>query len=262
MNKNFHILLIPACAAVCHAETDDPVSGDLDSFNTLRDPTFLSSSAGLGTEYFDRDDGAFRSRFVVSGDYAYGSGEQRDWVISAELPFLLDDPGDDAGAREGGIGDFKLGAGHIIDGVGRFRWGLGTAVTFDTASDDRLGDGAIVLSPQWGAGYRFRPDFELTAKMQYNPSIWEDEGRSEVNSLELKLALLKTWPGFWYSLAGYGSLWNFERDEIHSNAFKAELGKAFGTRQEWVAFFSAEVPVENRGANDFALKCGISYVFK
>lgn len=64
------------------------------------------------------------------------------------------------------------------------------------------------------------------------------------------------------SLVGYGSLWDFERDDIHSNAIKAEVGKAFGTRREWVAFVSGEVPVENRGSNQFAVKLGISYIFK
>jgi hypothetical protein len=138
---------------------------------------------------------------------------------------------------------------------------LGAAVTFDTASDDRFGDGALKLSPQFGAGYRFRPDFELTTKLQYNASLWEDKGRSDVNSLELRLALLKTWPGYWYTLAGYGGLWNFERDDMYSSSFKAELGKAFGSRQEWVAYLSAEVPGANRGVNDFAVKLGIGYIF-
>lgn len=262
MKRTSILLIISALAAVCHAETDDSVASDLDNFNTLRDPTRLASSASFGIEYFDRDNDAFRNRYVMSGDYAFGFGDQRDWVISAELPFLLDDPGDGGGGRDCGIGDFKLGAGHILDGVGRFRWGLGTAMGFDTASDDAFGDGAIVLSPQFGAGYRLSSDLELTSKLQYNVSMWEDKGRSDVHSLELKLALLKTWPGYWYSLVGYGSLFNFERNEIHSNAFKAELGKAFGSRQEWVAYLSAEVPAANRGANDFAVKCGISFVFK
>lgn len=254
--------MLSAFAAVCRAEIGDSDASDLDSFNTLRDPTFLSSSASFGAEYYDRDNEAFRSRYVFSSDYAFGSGEQRDWVISAEIPFVLDDPGDGGGSRDSGVGDFKLGLGHILDGIGRFRWGLGAAVTFDTASDDPFGDGAIKLSPQWGAGHRFRPDLELTAKMPYNGSVWEDKGRADVNSLELKLALLKTWPGYWYSLVGYGSLWDFERDEIHSNAFKAEVGKAFGSRQEWVAYLSAEVPAANRGSNDFAVKLGISYIFQ
>jgi len=260
MNKPL-LLIVSACAAVCRAETEGSNASDLENFNTLRDPTFLSTSASFGAEYFDRDDGAFRNKYVFSGDYAFGSGEQRDWVISAEIPYIFDDPGDGVGTRENGIGDFKLGGGHILDGVGRFRWGVGAAVTFDTAEDNRFGDGAVTLTPQWGAGYRFRPDFELTSKVSYNGSVWEDQGRSDVNSLELKFALIKKWPGYWYSLAGYGSLWNFERDEVHSNAFKAELGKAFGARQEWVSYLSAEIPAANRGANDFAVKLGISYIF-
>jgi hypothetical protein len=256
------LLLAPAMAAVGLAATDEPSTGDLDSFNTLRDPTVLSSQLSLGLEYWDQDYGAFRSKQVLSGEYAFGGGGQRDWVVSAELPFLLDEPGDTAGDQTGGVGDFKLGAGHVFDGIGRFRWGLGLAVGFDTASEDQFGDGALKLSPQWGAGYRFRPDFELTAKVQYNGSVWEDDGRSEVNSLELRLALLKTWPHYWYSLAGYGSLWDFERDDIYSGAFKAEVGKAFGTRQEWVAYLSTEVPAVNAGPNDFTVKLGIGYIFK
>lgn len=256
------LLTALALANTCRANDDGSVANDLDTFNTLRDPTFLASQVSFGTDYFYRQDGAFRNRFVLSGDYAFGAQSSRDWVISAEMPLLLDDPGDGNGSRNSGLGDLKLGVGHVLDGIGQFRWGLGAAVTFDTASDDPFGDGALKISPQWGAGYRFRPDFELSAKVQYNASVWEDEGRSDVSSLEAKVALLKTWPGFWYSLVGYGSLWNFERDNLHSNVIKAEVGKAFGARQEWIAFVSGEAPVENRGANQFAVKLGLSYIFK
>lgn len=262
MTRTFSLLMTAALIAVCRAETEGTAETDLDSFNTLRDPTFLASQLTLGAEYRDQDDGAFRYSNVLSGDYAFGSGDQRDWVLSAEVPFISDDPGDAAGSRDSGIGDLKLGLGHIVDGTGRFRWGLGAGVTFDTASEDPFGDGAVKLSPQWGAGYRFRPDFELSAKVQYNASVWEDKGRSDVNSLELRVALLKTWPRFWYSLVGYGSLLNFERDDIHSSALKAEVGKAFGAQQEWVSYLSAEIPAANPGPNDFVIKLGVSYIFK
>jgi hypothetical protein len=79
MNKILPLLMVPAFAAVCLAESSDSVVSDLDSFNTLRDPTFLSSQMSFGTEYYNQDDGAFRSRYVISGDYAFGSSDQRDW---------------------------------------------------------------------------------------------------------------------------------------------------------------------------------------
>lgn len=160
------------------------------------------------------------------------------------------------------MGDFEMSLGHILDGTGRFRWGLGLGTTFDTASKPQFGDGAFQLSPIWGGGFRFSPDFELVANVQYNASVAVSTGRQPVNSLELKPALLKILPHHWYSLLGWGSSWDFEDGGLHRSKIKLEFGKGLGKRQQWVLFAGINVPVIHAGQENFTVKAGLNYVFK
>lgn len=240
-----------------------PADGDstLDGFNTLRDPTVLSSHMGLGYDYADQDQGAFRNKMTLSGAYAFGPAGRQDWVFSAELPFIHDEPGNSSGDRATGVGDFKLGFGHVLDGTGRFRWGLGLAGTFDTASKAQFGDGALTISPIWGGGFRFTPDFELVGNVQYNASVYEAAGRLHVHSLDLSPALLKTWSHHWYSLLGWESGIDFENNNTHTGKVKVEIGKAFGPRQQWVFSTGVDVPLVRPGQDNFTLKVGLNHVF-
>jgi hypothetical protein len=231
-------------------------------WDTLRDPTVLSSQAGVEYDYIDQHQGAFRNKLKPSGRYAFGSAGQRDWEVSAELPFYHDEPGDSGGQRDTGVGDLQVGFGHILDGTGRFRWGLGLKATFDTASKPQFGDGAFQLAPIWGGGFRFRPDLELVANLQYNASVSEASGRQPVNSLEFKPALLKRLPHHWYSLLGWNRTWDFENGDLHEGKIKLEFGKGFGKRQQWVIFGGIDVPVVHAGQENFTVKAGLNYVFK
>jgi hypothetical protein len=231
-------------------------------FDTLRDPTVLSCRAGLGYEHADQDYGAQRDKLTVSGAYAFGTEGRRDWTVSAELPWLHEEPGDTGGERATGVGDFKLGGGHVFDGRGRFRWGLGAAATLPTASEAQLGDGVVKLSPIGGAGFRLLPGLECVGNLQYNASVHEQDGRTPVQSLEAKPALIKTWPRHWYTLAGWDSRWDFENGNAYRGVAKVEAGKALGQRQRWVAYLGCDVPVVNAGSDNLTLKAGINHVFK
>ena len=233
----------------------------LDNFNTLRDPTVLSSNVGLGYNYGDQHQNASRNKLTLSGAYAFGADNRKDWVVSAELPFIHDEPGNSGASRASGVGDFKVGFGHVFDGTGRFRWGLGAASTFDTASKQQFGDGAVTLSPIWGGGFRFTPTFELVGNVQYNASIHEAAGRQPVHSLEISPALLKIWPHHWYSQAGWDSVFDFENGATHSGKVTAEIGKAFGVRQQWVLSTGVDVHVVRAGQDNFTVNVGINYVF-
>lgn len=235
--------------------------GKLDSFDTLRDPTVLNSAITLGTEYANQDGGNDRYKLNLSGTLAFGAAGAKDWSIGANLPYRYDDPG--AGAKStSGVGDLKIAVGHVFDGLGRFRWGLGLATTFDTASKVQFGDGATTLSPVWGGGFRFTSDFELVGNVQYNVSVQEAAGRSPIHSLEIRPALLKTWPRDWYSLAGWESTVDFQDGEAHYGKMMAEVGKAFGARQQWVVYAGFDVPVVRAGRDNFSINAGLSYVFQ
>jgi hypothetical protein len=253
-------LLLSLTRLVC---ASDPSGAEetLDNFNTLHDPTVLSSSVGLGYNYADQHQDAFRGKLTLSGAYAFGAENRKDWVVSAELPFIHDEPGNSGASRASGVGDFKVGFGHVFDGTGRFRWGLGAAGTFDTASKRQFGDGAVTLSPIWGGGFRFTPTFELVGNVQYNVSLYEAAGRQPVHSLEISPALLKIWPHHWYSLAGWDSVLDFEDGKNHSGKVTAEIGKAFGVRQQWVLSTGVDVPVVRAGQDNFTVNAGINYVF-
>ena len=159
------------------------------------------------------------------------------------------------------MGDFKVGIGHILDGTGRFRWGLGLAATFDTASKPQFGDGALQVAPVWGGGFRFSPDFELVANVQYNASLTEANARDSISLLELNPALLKIWPRHWYSLLGWNSGWDFEDGGFHSGKLQAEIGKGLGHREQWVVYTGIDIPVIHGGEDNFTLRIGLNYVF-
>ncbi len=255
----FAPMIVMASAAPAQ-ESDSEASSTW--FNTLRDPTVLASRLSVGYEYADRDHGFLRNKMTVSGAYAFGAGELRDWTISAELPFFHDEPGDLGGALRNGVGDLKFGAGHVFDGVGRFRWGLGTAVSFPTASAPEFGDGVVKLSPIVGLGVRLLPGLELTGNLQHNTSVHEKHGRTPVHSLEVKPRLIKTWPHRLYTLVGWDSRFNFEDANAYRGVLKFEVGKALGLQQQWVAFLGCDVPVVNAGRDDFSLKVGLNRVFR
>lgn len=261
-SARFSLAALVAGKALVSFAGEPSTNSVVEWFDTLRDPTVLSSRAGLAYEYADQQQGAFGNKLTPSGSYAFGVEGQRDWVISAQLPFYHYEPGDSGGERATGVGDFKIGFGHILDGTGRFRWGLGFAATFDTASEPQIGDGAFQLAPIWGGGYRFSPDFELVANVQYNASITEASGRRPINSLELKPALLKILPHHWYSLLGWDSTWDFENGDLHRGTIKTEVGKGFGTQQQWVFYTGIDIPVINAGQDNFMLRAGLNYVFK
>lgn len=255
-------LVLLAGATLVSAAEEAQTETKVEWWDTLRDPTVLSSQVGVGFDCVDRHQGTFRSKLTPSGSYAFGSARQRDWVVSAELPFYHDEPGDSGEPRGAGTGDLDISLGHILDGTGRFRWGLGLGTTFDTASEPQFGDGAFQLSPIWGGGFRFSPGFELMAHLQYNASVAVASDRHSVHSLEFKPALLKILPHHWYSLVGWSSTWDFENGDLHQGKIEVEFGKGFGKRQQWVFFTGIDVPVVHAGRDNFIVKAGLHYVFK
>jgi hypothetical protein len=68
-----------------------------------------------------------------------------------------------------------------------------------------------------------------------------------VHSLEIQPALLRTWPQNWYSLAGWESVVDFQDGETHYGKVMAEVGKAFGPRQQWVLDGGLDVPAVRAG---------------
>jgi hypothetical protein len=199
---------------------------------------------------------------TLSGAYAFGAEGRRDWSTSAELALMNDEPGDAGGSRATGVGDFKIGVGHVLDGAGKFRWGLGLAGKFDTASKPQFGEGATTISPIWGGGLRFAPDFELLGNVQYNASVHEANGRPPVRSIEIRPALLKTWPHEWYSLVGWESVVDFQDANTHYGKVTTELGRAIGAQHQWVFYAGVDVPVVRAGPDNFTAKAGLSYLFQ
>jgi hypothetical protein len=257
------ILLLPVAfwaARLTGLATDQPTDPLEFDFDTLRNPTVLNSSASLDGEYLDRDADGFRWKFNLAGALAFGPPGAKDWIVSAELPYVYEETG--SGEKHAsGVGDFRLAAGHLVDGLGRFRWGVGLATTFDTASDVLLGDGVVKLAPQLGVGYRVTENFELVGNLQYNRSVREAGGRTQVNSLELNPALIKAWPANWFTVLGYDNAWNFEAGNQYSSKVKLDLGKAMGSQHQWIASVGVDLPVANRGANNLTVKAGLSHIF-
>jgi hypothetical protein len=190
---------------------------------------------------------------------AFGAAGAKDWIVGLELPYRHIAPA--AGADVSGLGDLQIAGGHVFDGTGRFRWGLGVATVFDTAEHAALGDGVLKLSPKWGAGWRFQHELELVGTVQYNVSLHEAAGRSQVSSLEVNPALIKGWRGNWFNVLGYDQSWDWQDDGRYYSTLKFELGRAFGTGDCWVASIGVDVPLAGRGADNYTVKAGLSHLF-
>lgn len=253
-----HLTGVIAIQVALHSAAGE---GSLDDFDTLRDPTRLSSRVALGLEYGNQKEGAHQGKGTLTAGYAFGRSDRLDWMVSFEQAWIVDEPGTSGDRRETGLGDPKLSVGHVVDGVGRFRWGVGLGCQLDAATEPRFGDGAWAISPIWGGGYQLRPDLEWIAGVQFNGSVSEAAGRTPIRSLDARTAILKSWENHWFALAGWESSIDFQDQNTHSGTVNLEIGKAFGTRQHWVVSMGMDFPVERAAQENFVAKAGFARVF-
>lgn len=257
------ILLLAACLPL-FAQENSATNGlaaydaPLEPFDTLKDYTLISTRAGLGYEGLQKHNGGYRNKFLLNGTYALTINQTNDTGIAAEQPVVSQNYGDDGT----GLGDFKLTFGHIFKPGGFFRWGAGMETQFPTATSDEIGDGIIKLTPLFGWQMKLAKDFQFGGRLKYNYSVYEEEGRARANSIEFNPQLLAEWPHDIYTSVAWNSEWTLVNSGHYIGKFEPQIGKAFGEKNQWVAYVGVEIPWINAGSDICTFKTGISYLFK
>lgn len=246
---------IPAASAADQTDTAAP----LESFDTLEDPTLFDSRAGLGYEGVQKRAGAYQNKFLLQGAYAFSTQSTNDTAVAFEQKVISQNYGDNGN----GLGDLSLSAGHVFKPAGRFRWGAGLEAQFPTATSDETGDGVIKLTPILGWQMKLLNNLQFGGELKYNYSVYQEQGRAEVNSIECNPQLLAEWPHDIYTFVAWNSEWGLQSGGTYTGKFEWQIGKAFGGRHQWVSYVGAEFPWANPQGNDLCtFKAGVSYLFK
>ena len=225
------------------------------------DPTVLHSRVKLTNEFVAQDFGASTDTTQLNLSYAFGKGARNDWTVQLDLPLVAYRAGDAGGVPDAtGLGDIETRIGHVFDAEGVFRWGLGVEAQFDTATQPQLGSGIFRLSP--GAVLAVQPwrAFSFQATTQFNQSLAEDAGVSELQQIETKPAIQVSLPAEFYAYAENSLKWDLQAGGMFSSKLKFEIGRGFGARSEWVLSARYEVPL-TESADQHTFKVGCSYVF-
>jgi len=230
----------------------------LESFDTLKDYTLIKTRLGLGYEGLQKHNGGYRNKFNFNGAYAFTINQTNDTGISFEQPVVSQNYGDDGS----GLGDFKCGFGHIFKPGGLFRWGAGMEATFPTATSDEIGDGIIKLTPIFGWQMKLASKLQFGGRLKYNYSVYEEDGRARANSIEFNPQLLAEWPHNIYTSAAWNSEWTLVNSGHYIGKFEPQIGKAFGKKNQWVAYVGVEIPWVHAGSDICTFKTGISYLFQ
>ncbi|HWQ38520.1 MAG TPA: hypothetical protein VNM24_07890 [Burkholderiales bacterium] len=187
---------------------------------TIRRPTDFRSRAELRHEYQDLQNGGHRNLLIPRFEYAASSS----LAFRIETPYVwYEAPGAD---RVAGHGDLLLrGAWRATQRDG-FALILVTEVTFDTASDDRLGQGQTVISPLVYAAIDV-PEIESVffPNFQHYFSAGGDGTHPDVSQTVLKPNLLTRWPKRFYTFLEPAFLIDHERNSKVGLTVELEVGK-------------------------------------
>lgn len=158
--------------------------------NLISVPLQLNMNFGTGPE----DD----VQMVLNVQPVYPFELNENWnVITRTIVPLISQP--DFGVfsdRENGIGDVQFSAflSPKAPTAGGWIWGAGAVTQLDTASDDRLGQGAFGLGPT-GVALRIDGPWVTGALINNLWSVSEDDDRGDVNQFLLQPFINYNFPG-------------------------------------------------------------------
>ncbi len=256
--KFLPILCLVPCFAV--AAPSVPVR-DVMSASGL-DPTVLRSRVKVTNEYSARDFGVSENTTKLNLTYAFGNVARRDWNVQLDLPVVHNNAGDQATPTDAtGLGDIELRGGHVFDGAGVFRWGLGAEAHFNTASEPQLGDGVFRLSS--GLQFALQPSrsFKFQTTIQFDQSLSTDAGVPEQQRIKVKPAVQFDLPADCYGYVETELVWDLQACGRFGSKLKVELGHAFGSREQWVASIRYETPL-TESSEQYTATAGLAYVFR
>jgi hypothetical protein len=225
------------------------------------DPTVLHSRVKVQNEFIEQAFDGSQNTTKLLLSYAFGNVARREWTVQLDLPLVAFRGGDFGGAPDAtGLGDVEMRIGHVVDGEGHFRWGLGVETQFNTAAQDQLGDGVFRLSPVCVFVVQPSRAFKFQTTTQFDQSLTREAGISEQQDLKVKPSVTFKLPENFYAYVESELKWNLQDDDRFSAKLKFELGRGFGARGEWVLSARYEMPL-TESSGDHTFTAGVAYVF-
>jgi hypothetical protein len=188
---------------------------------TLKSPTDFRTRLELRNEYQELPGDGYRNLVIPRFEYAVA----RSVALRFETPYIISDPGPGAECASG-FGDLLVrGAWRALQ-QDRFAMVLATDVIFDTALDDRLGQGKTVLAPHVYAAIDL-PTYNSVffPNLQHYFSIAGDPNRADVSFTTLKLNLLTRWRNDVYTFVEPQLTIDWERGGALGLTIELEIGK-------------------------------------
>lgn len=225
------------------------------------DPTVLHSRVKMTNEYVDREFDVSRNKTKLLLSYAFGNMARRDWTVQLDLPFVSYRAGALGGAPDAdGIGDIEMRIGHVMDGEGVFRWGLGVETQLNTAAQPQLGEGIFTLAPVLVFAVQPCRKFKFQATTQFDQSLIHEAGVGEQQVLKTKPSFTVHLPEKFYAYVESELGWDGADGSEFSAKLKFEIGRGFGARGEWVLNARYEMPL-TESADQHTFTAGVAYVF-
>ncbi len=228
----FPTLLLAACLLMRGAYAQSPPSP-----TTLEDPR--TDVGGDNPVYGKR-------RFTVSYDWQnlrggetlqrirlrllhpFGTELRYAWQI--EVPFENLRSGGVSVAR--GLSDIGTRLNWTFYRTPQLRQTMGLNVQWASAYDDRLGDNATLLQPQYAFSYVRSETLVLNGRLTYSRSIDRDRDGPTVNRLTFEPSVTFLLPERWSCALATRFAWNFERRKLAATV-RGTLGFILGERQQW-----------------------------
>jgi hypothetical protein len=250
-------LLVPCLPLSLPAQTQQAAPTAAEA--TIKRPTDFRTRAELRYEYQDLQSGGYRSLVVPRFEYA----ESPSLAFRVETPFVFTEPDGPNPDHVSGHGDLLLRAAWRATQRDGFALILATEVTFDTASDDRLGLGKTVVAPLVYAAIDL-PKYESVffPNVQHYFSVAGDDRRMDVRQTVLKPNLLTRWPNRVYTFLEPAFIIDWERNSKVGLQIELEFGKLVSKNAAvWVRPGVGAIKDDLPQIYNWNTEIGVRYIF-
>ena len=225
----------------------------------LKKPTDFRSRVELRNEYQDLGGNGYRNLLIPRLEYAVTGGV----ALRIETPYIWYRPGASGGSGSSGFGDLLARVAWRAAQSEGLALVLAADVIFDTALDDRLGQGKTILAPHAFAAIDV-PSYNSTffPNMQHYVSIGGTPHRTDVSFTTLKPNLLTRWPNSVYTFLEPQFTIDWERDSRVGLTVELEVGKLVSKNVAiWARPGVGVIHNDLPQVYDWNLEVGVRFVF-
>mgnify|MGYP003460382644 CR=1 FL=1 len=179
-------------------------------------------------DWQDLREGETLQRIRLRMQHPFGTELRYAWQI--EVPFENLRSGGESVAR--GLSDIGTRLSWTFYRTPQLRQSVSLNLQWESAQDDRLGDNATLLQPQYAFSYARSETLVLNGRLTYARSIDRDRGAPVVNRLTFEPSVTFLLPERWSCALATRLGWNFERHKLAARV-KGTLGFILGEKQQW-----------------------------